>query len=204
MDDKELKAFVNILTKLSASLNDVYIVKMGYALNLDVDKPILIQFNEYQMELFEKAFPDFKIVHITNVKKYKAAGTEEEKNQYFEYITLKSKSDAVISKMDYMLSKLGECESFVNLTLSEEDKETLFTYNEYTLFNPSDSDAAEIILTKSLLPYVTAKNTDIVTYSSRLVSDGMSLIVFNIDFPMFRVLAFHHYLTVNTNLITTN
>ena len=198
-----VKAYTNLLTKISSIINDIYILKTGYGLSMDSEKPFLIQLGSGDMEFFKQDFRDFKMIHINNIKKFKVITDDNERPQseYVSIVELKSEYDAVVDRLQTMLNEIGKHEVWSPLILSEEDIDKIYNKRSYIIFKPEDSEADEIILTKSFFPMVTAKTTDIIAYSSRVVSDDMFSLVLSIGFPLFQVYAVHYYIKINTDLL---
>jgi len=198
-----VKAYTNLLTKISSIINDIYILKTGYGLSMDSEKPFLIQLGSGDMAFFKEDFKDFKMIHINNIKKFKVITDDNERPQseYVSIVELKSEYDAVVDRLQTMLNEIGKHEVWRPLILSEEDIDKIYNKRSYIIFKPEDSEADEIILTKSFFPMVTAKTTDIIAYSSRVVSNDMFSLVLSIGFPLFQVYAVHYYIKINTDLL---
>lgn len=197
MDEKEQKKLFNILTKITNVSNDVYILKQGYVLSIDIEKPFLIQLDESQIELFNKVIKDFKIIRISDIKKYK-----KDTSNFIYEVTSNTEKNNVIRVLDNRLNSLNMCESWENFLLSDNAEEnekliySVFKENNYVNFTPNDNNDADIILTKSLLPLVTEKNYTKVYYSSKKLSDELFIIVFDIDYDLFRLCMFHNYIKI--------
>ena len=170
---------------------------------MDSEKPFLIQLGSGDMEFFKQDFRDFKMIHINNIKKFKVITDDNERPQseYVSIVELKSEYDAVVDRLQTMLNEIGKHEVWRPLILSEEDIDKIYNKRSYIIFKPEDSEADEIILTKSFFPMVTAKTTDIIAYSSRVVSNDMFSLVLSIGFPLFQVYAVHYYIKINTDLL---
>lgn len=195
--EKNIDNLLKVLTKISSVFNDAYILKNGYAISLNHELPFLIQFTESQISLFEEVFGDYKIIHFNDIRKYKKFRCTEDEGLYWNIVTLQSEISEVTDRYTKLMVELGECEKWLDFDITDEEKESLFKYNDFIKYKPKDSDAPAFILTKSFLPLVTEKNYMAVSYSSKVIEGELSLIIFNIEHSTFRILGFHHYIKVN-------
>lgn len=197
-DEKEKKKFLDICTKITRVYNDFYLFKNGYAISADADKPFVIQLDEVQMKYFTDTFGDFKLLHISDIRKYK-----KEPDKYFYIVSSNTEYGRILSVLTKYLEIINQCDKWEKFILSPDSDENekiiedIFKNNNYTNFEPkSDFDGPEIILTKSLLPLVTPKNYTDLYYSTKKINDELYAIIFDFQFSLFRVYSVHHYIPI--------
>lgn len=124
---------------------------------------------------------------------------------HYEIIESNLKKKEIINKLDEKLNILNSDIEWKSFRLSD-DEETnselmidIFKNNNYNNFKPVDSDGPDIILTKSLLPLVNEKNYTDVCYTSSKVDDDLYLIIFDLDFSLFRLYMFHYYIPIESD-----
>ena len=198
MDEKIKKKHDALCVKITQVFTDFYIFKNGYIVSKNIEKPFLIQIDEEQVKWFEELNGDFKILHISDIRKYKKTG------EFVEKVESKSETAKIIQILNERLNSVNQCEKWEKFILSQNDEEneklilSLFKNNNYIDFKPADTpDGPELILTKSLLPLVSEKNYTDLYYTSKCVGKDLYMIVFDLQFPLFRLYMIHHYIPIN-------
>lgn len=125
------------------------------------------------------------------------------KNHY-EIIESNLQKKEIVSKLDSKLELLNSNNDWKSFLLSGDEDinaeliNDIFKNNNYKNFKPVDSDGPELILTKSLLPLVTEKNYNNLCYTSSKVDENLYLIIFDLDFDLFRLSMFHYYIPLES------
>lgn len=198
LDEKDTKKLLNLCTKLSNIFTDFYILKNGYILSTNIDKPFVVQVEQTYIEWFEKLCGKFKILHIWDVRKFK-----KETNNYFCNVSSRTEENKIVETLSSRINEINlhtEWENFI-LSKNADDNEklilSLFKKNDYVNFKPNDTDdSPDIILTKSLLPLVSEKNYTDLYYSSRKINLELYVIVFDFQFSLFRLYMLHNYVPI--------
>lgn len=198
IDEKDMKKLLNLCTKLSYIFNDFYILKNGYILSTNSDKPFVVQVEQQYTEWFEKLCGDFKILHIWDVKKFKKDNTN-----YFSHVSSRTEENKIVNVLTTRITEINMHTNWENFLLSENSDDnqnlllSLFKKNDYVNFKPNDTeDSPDIILTKSLLPLVSEKNYTDLYYSSRKINSELYIIVFDFQFNLFRLHMLHNYVPI--------
>jgi hypothetical protein len=198
LDEKQTKKLLNLCTKISNVFTDFYILKHGYIMSVEKDKPFIIQIDNECVELFAGVCGDFKISHIWNVREFK-----KDMENYITIVSSASESTRVFNLLTERIKSINTCIDWENFTLSdnEEDNQklllSLFKNNDYINFKPKNIDGPEIILTKSLLPIVSEKNYTNLYYSTKKINSNLFLIVFDFQFDLFRLYMLHYYIPID-------
>lgn len=195
LDEKEQKKLYQLCTKISYAYTECYITNQGYILSMDKTKPFVILLEESQLELFTKLCGDFKILHITGIKDFK-----KDMDTGIEKVTSNAQTKRIIGLLDEYLNNINSCENWESFILSDDEEEnqkllaSVFKDNNFVNFKPKDIDGPDIILTKSLLPNVSATNSSDLYYSTRQINDKLYLITFDFQFDVFRMYMLHFYI----------
>lgn len=198
LDEKQTKKLLNLCTKIANVFTDFYILKHGYIMSVEKDKPFIIQIDNECVELFAGVCGDFKISHIWNVREFK-----KDMENYITIVSSASESTRVFNLLTERIKSINTCIDWENFTLSdnEEDNQklllSLFKNNDYINFKPKNIDGPEIILTKSLLPIVSEKNYTNLYYSTKKINSNLFLIVFDFQFDLFRLYMLHYYIPID-------
>lgn len=198
-DTKDQKKFLDVCTKITNVYNNFYLFKNGYCVSTDIEKPFVIQLDEIQIKYFIDTFGEFKLLRITDVRKYK-----KEPDKYFYKVDSKTEYNRVLSTLTKYLDIINQCDKWEKFILSPDEEknveiiESIFKSNDYFKFNPiGDFKGPDVILTKSLFPLVTVKNWADLYYSAKKISDELYVIIFDFQFTMFRVYSVHYYVPVD-------
>lgn len=212
MAEKSTKAkLYGLLVKVTYVFTSFYMTHSGHIVSTDSETPFLIQMDDNCTQLFKDVCGDFKLLHITDVKSFKKALTEPSAkddptkwpklNDHFYIVSSKTETTKVVDTLKEMIENINSCEKWENFVLSDDAEEnknllkSVFKDNSYVDFLPQDNkDGPEIILTKSLLPLVSEKNYTDLYYSSQKKNSDLYLIVFDLQFTMFRLYALHYYI----------
>ena len=184
LDEKEQKKLYQLCTKISYAYTECYITNQGYILSMDKTKPFVIHLEESQLELFKKLCGDFK----------------KDMNTGIEKVTSNAQTKRIIGLLDEYLNNINSCENWESFILSDDEEEnqklltSVFKDNDFVNFKPKDIDGPDIILTKSLLPNVSASNSSDLYYSTRQINDKLYLITFDFQFDVFRMYMLHFYI----------
>lgn len=198
IDSKIEKKIYNLCTKIGYVFSEFYILKQGYILSQDIEKPFLIQLDEESVNWFSELVKDFKIIHITDVRNFKKDMTTNIVN-----VTSKSEISRVIKILETYKSFLNICEKWDKFLLSNNEEEneklilSLFKNNNYIEFHPSNEEHPNIILAKSLLPLVSEKNYTDLYYTTKEITKSLYLLIFDFQFDLFRLYMFHHYVPMD-------
>lgn len=197
LDSKSEKQLHKLCVKMNYVFNDIYILKQGYVISLDKEKPFIIQLGDKDLMLFSDLVGEFKILHIPNLKDFK----KDMENNIQEVTSTKEQKE-IINLLNERIKALNDVKHWKEFILSNNEEEnekliySLFANNDYINFK-SDEDDSELILTKSLLPLVSEKNYDDLNYSSQKVDTDLYLMIFDFQFEMFRLYMFHYYIDVD-------
>lgn len=195
LDEKQLKKFTNLITKLSNVFSDCYFVKSGYVVTLDVEKPFIVQIDLSYIDMMIDVLGEFGIARIDNLKEFK-----KDMTTHFYVVKSEKEKNNVLSYIDSKMKQLSDMENWKSFINSKEDDveviESLFKLNTYIEFKPADVDGPAIILTKSLIPMVTEKTCDALYYSAKKLADNLYIIIFDFQFELFRLIMFHNYIRI--------
>ena len=195
-DTKKMKKFLDVCTKVTNVYNDFYLFKNGYCVSTDIEKPFVVQLDDTQVEYFVEMVGDFKLLHMTDVRKFK-----KEMDKHFYIVESNTEYGRVLSVLTKHLEVINQCDKWEKFILSPDNDEnerileSLFKKNDYFSFKPkSNFDGPDIILTKSLLPLVSPKNYTDLYYSAKKINSDLYVIVFDFQFSLFRVHSVHYYI----------
>lgn len=206
IDKKSITKFCNFITKISAIYNDFFILNTGYILSLNIEKPYVFFISDEYMEIFNKIFGEFKILHILDSKTLKKVLSEMEDeipdiSSYISREISSSNKMALMIMIQDRLSEIQKCTWNKFILSNDNDENTklissIFDNNDYINFTPKDNlESPDIILTKNILPMVTAKNYTNLYYSSFKKSDSLYVIVFNFKYPPYDLYMVHYYIS---------
>lgn len=210
MDPKKVKKIYTLLSKITNIFTSFYVLKNGYILTKDIEKPFLVQIDSEYIELFEELFGKFNIVGVYDIKILKKVlnGPKEKDDpktfpkleDQFYLLTLEREINEVKNLLTEMITNINQCETWESFLLSDDEEKnevlikSLFTDNNYINFKPKDTeDSPDIILTKSLIPLVTEKNYTSLYYASKKKGDNLYMIIFDLQFELFRLYMYHYY-----------
>ena len=194
IDKRSITKFCNFITKISAIYSDFFILNTGYILSLNIEKPYVFFISDEYMEIFNKIFGEFKILHILDSKTLKKVLSEmgDEIPDISPYISIEISSSNKMALMIMIQDRLSEIQkcTWNKFILSDDNDDnaklisSIFDNNDYINFTPKDNlESPDIILTKNILPMVTSKNYTNLYYSSFKKSDSLYVIVFNFKYP---------------------
>lgn len=201
MDPKREKKLFNLCTKITNVYTDFYILKTGYILSLDKEKPFLIQLSDDYVSLFNELKEGFKILHITDVRAFK-----KDMTTCIEEVTIKPEINKITTFLEERLNLINSSSKWEDFKMSDSicDNEkiilSIFKNNDYIEFKPkTEKEIPNLILTKSLLPLVTEKNYTKLYYNTREINKDLYLIIFDFDYDLFRLFMFHYYIPYDKN-----
>lgn len=191
-----MKEFLDICTKITNVYNDFYLFKNGYCVSIDINKPFVVQLDEQQVKYFSDMFGDFKLLHMTDVRKFK-----KEMDKHFYIVSSNTEYNKVLSVLNNYIEMVTQCDKWEKFILSPDNIEnekmidSLFKGNNYLNFKPKTNfDGPDIIITKSLLPLVTPKNYSDLYYSARKIDSNLYVIIFDFKFSLFGVYSINYYI----------
>lgn len=210
MDPKRVKKLYTLLSKITNIFTTFYVFKNGYILTKDLEKPFLVQIENEWVELFEELFGKFDIVCVYDIKILKKVlngpkpkddlKTFPKLEDQFYLVIQQREIDEIKNLLIEKVNCINDCDKWESFLLSDDEAKnevllkSLFTDNDYINFKPKDNeDGPDIILTKSLIPLVSEKNYTSLYYSSKKKSDDLYLIIFDLQFELFRLYMYHYY-----------
>lgn len=211
MDPKDSKKLYSLLSKTSNVFTDIYITVNGYIVTMDIEKPFLIQVDDKWIRLLSELLGQFRIIHIPDLKNFKKAmkgpSAKDDKedwpkleDQYYEVVQ-NDEINGVTSLLTNRINEINSCDNWESFVLSDNADEnmklirSLFVENNYISFSPKDnSDSPDIIMTKSLIPLVNEKNYTDLYYSTKKIDSDLYMIIFDLQFDLFRVYMYHYYI----------
>lgn len=205
-DNDERTLIGKVFTKLVKVMTDIYIMKTGDVVSLDINYPYMIKLDDETTKALFYLFDDFgSMIHIPNAREFKKyvcpSKADLEKNIDLEeyrkkavQVRLNSERSNVIARTQYYYDLNGILHDWHKLNLTEAQINDIFVENNYFQFVPEDVDDVPVILTKEAFPLVTEKNTDIVEYSARQYSNELNLISFRCDIGLFTSQSFNFYI----------
>lgn len=214
MDQKRVKKLYTLLSKMTNVFTSFFVIRNGYILSKDVDKPYLIQIDNGWIELFEELFGKFTVVGVYDIKILKKVlmGPKEKDDpntfpkleDQFYHVTLQRELDEIKTLLTTKINDINACQKWESFMLSNDPEKnrammvSLFKDNNYVNFTPKDnSDSPDLILTKSLIPLVSEKNYVDLYYSTMKKHTDLYMIVFDLQFELFRLYMFHYYVPFN-------
>lgn len=210
MDPKHIKKLYTLLSKVTNVFTSFYVIKNGYLLTKDIEKPFLIQLDTEWIDLFEELFGKFTIVGVYDIKVLKKVlnGPKEKDDpktfpkleDQFYHVSLQREIDEITKLLTDKITDINSCDKWESFVLSDDEEKNnvllkaLFTDNNYICFKPKDKEESpDIILTKSLIPLVTEKNYTDLYYASMKKYTNLFMIIFDFQFDLFRLYMFHYY-----------
>ena len=205
-DNEERTLIGKVFTKLIKVMTDIFIMKNGDVISLDINYPYLVKLDKETTEALFYLFDDFgSMIHIPNAREFKKyvcpskADLEkgidlEEYRKKALQVRLNSERSKVLARTQYYKDLNGILHDWHKLDLSEAQVKDIFVENNYFQFTPEDTDDVPVILTKEAFPLVTEKNANIVEYSARQYSNELNLISFRCDIGLFTSQSFNFYI----------
>lgn len=205
-DNEERTLIGKVFTKLVKVMADIFIMKNGDVISLDINYPYLVKLDKETTEALFYLFDDFgSMIHIPNAREFKKyvcpskADLEkgidlEEYRKKALQVRLNSERGKVLARTQYYYDLNGILHDWHKLDLSEAQVKDIFVENNYFQFTPEDADDVPVILTKEAFPLVTEKNANIVEYSARQYSNELNLISFRCDIGLFTSQSFNFYI----------
>lgn len=205
-DNEERTLIGKVFTKLVKVMTDIFIMKNGDVISLDINYPYLVKLDKETTEALFYLFDDFgSMIHIPNAREFKKyvcpskADLEkgidlEEYRKKALQVRLNSERSKVLARTQYYYDLNGILHDWYKLDLSEDQVKDIFVENNYFQFTPEDVDDVPVILTKEAFPLVTEKNVNIVEYSARQYSNELNLISFRCDIGLFTSQSFNFYI----------
>ena len=205
-DNEERTLIGKVFTKLVKVMTDIFIMKNGDVISLDINYPYLVKLDKETTEALFYLFDDFgSMIHIQNAREFKKyvcpskADLEkgidlEEYRKKALQVRLNSERSKVLARTQYYYDLNGILHDWHKLDLSEAQVKDIFVENNYFQFTPEDVDDVPVILTKEAFPLVTEKNVNIVEYSARQYSNELNLISFRCDIGLFTSQSFNFYI----------
>lgn len=205
-DNEERTLIGKVFTKLVKVMTDIFIMKNGDVISLDINYPYLVKLDKETAEALFYLFDDFgSMIHIPNAREFKKyvcpskADLEkgidlEEYRKKALQVRLNSEHSKVLARTQYYYDLNGILHDWHKLDLSEAQVKDIFVENNYFKFTPEDVDDVPVILTKEAFPLVTEKNVNIVEYSARQYSNELNLISFRCDIGLFTSQSFNFYI----------
>lgn len=207
--EEEIRSpIAKMLSKLIRIMNDIYILKTGDVISLDVDYPYHIKLQQGMTDSIFSLLPEIDgIIHIPNAREFKMLLYPSDKEamndgfDFYEYKTkavpviLNSEKGKVLARLKYYQDLNADCDNWYDFVLDESTINKIFVNNDYFDFIPEGvEDGPSIILTKESFPLITEKTADIIEYSARQYSKDLYLIVFRFDCGIFSVQSFNFYI----------
>lgn len=205
-DNEERTLIGKVFTKLVKVMTDIFIMKNGDVISLDINYPYLVKLDKETMEALFYLFDDFgSMIHIPNAREFKkytcpskadldkGIDLEEYRKKALQ-VRLNSERSKVLARTQYYYDLNGILHDWHKLGLSEAQVKDIFVENNYFQFTPEDVDDVPVILTKEAFPLVTEKNVNIVEYSARQYSNELNLISFRCDIGLFTSQSFNFYI----------
>ena len=205
-DNEERTLIGKVFTKLVKVMTDIFVMKNGDVISLDINYPYLVKLDKETTEALFYLFDDFgSMIHIPNAREFKKyvcpskADLEkgidlEEYRKKALQVRLNSERSKVLARTQYYYDLNGILHDWHKLDLSEAQVKDIFVENNYFQFTPEDVDDVPVILTKEAFPLVTEKNVNIVEYSARQYSIELNLISFRCDIGLFTSQSFNFYI----------
>ena len=146
IDKRSITKFCNFITKISAIYSDFFILNTGYILSLNIEKPYIFFISDEYMEIFNKIFGEFKILHILDSKTLKKVLSEMEDeipdiSPYISREISSSNKMALMIMIQDRLSEIQKC-TWNKFILSDDNDEnaklisSIFDNNDYINFIP--------------------------------------------------------------------
>lgn len=205
-DNEERTLIGKVFTKLVKVMTDIFIMKNGDVISLDINYPYLVKLDKETTEALFYLFDDFgSMIHIPNAREFKkyvcpskadfekGIDLEEYRKKALQ-VRLNSERSKVLARTQYYYDLNGILHDWHKLDLSEAQVKDIFVENNYFQFTPEDADDVPVILTKEAFPLVTEKNANIVEYSARQYSNELNLISFRCDIGLFTSQSFNFYI----------
>ena len=207
--EEEIRSpIAKMLSKLIRIMNDIYILKTGDVISLDVDYPYHIKLQQGMTDSIFSLLPEIDgIIHIPNAREFKMLLYPSDKEamndgfDFYEYKTkavpviLNSEKGKVLARLKYYQDLNADCDNWYDFVLDESTINKIFVNNDYFDFIPEGVEGGpSIILTKESFPLITEKTADIIEYSARQYSKDLYRIVFRFDCSIFSVQSFNFYI----------
>jgi len=209
-DKKREKKFLNLLTKITNVFNEYYILKTGYCVTLDKEKPFIVVLDEDNMALFKEVLGEIEYFHVLDNRKWKKALTDEGAyaaiNDYAKHVTSQHEKNQVMEKLESYLDIILGCEKWESFMLSQDEEEnakllnSLFNENEYIMFKPVNTcDSPDVIITKAIFPLAKESNVSKLYYSIQQINEELYCMVCDFQFDLFRVHGIHYFIGFDTD-----
>lgn len=163
-------------------------------------KKILLEENE---EKFLCTYCDFdKTKYSDDLISQFTLYLHELNKKYYDIPESKSVINRLTDELDKKLKEFQSLEDWDYFILSENEEENkeiiqkMFEKNDYIVFEPKCKDTPEIIVTKSLFPSLTIKNTDRVLYTTKKKNDSLYMLGIDYTLELFRVFMVHYYISI--------
>ena len=153
IDTKSLNKLYDLLVKVTNVFTDFYIVKQGYLVSLDIEKPYIIQLDQKDVKLFSDLCGEFFIIHVPDIKNFKKAIKQLLSLNKIRVRPSKEQQDQIEEQLNEVMASADTddktikevADDLIQQVIKESQDEALYVENYYTILDSSDIEYEKVV-----------------------------------------------------------